>query len=270
MALWDDFLTDRDQEVREHYGSRPQGFGKRPVVMVIDINYNFTGDRREPILESIKRWRNSCGEEGWDAAQRTADLIEAAREKRIPIMYTTETDQRADGWDSGRWADKNERRQEDRAHDREIDEEDIDQSRPGILPRTGKGMHEAIAPRPQDILIGKKKPSAFFGTLLQSYLNELQADTMILAGGTTSGCVRATVVDGFSYHYRMMLVEECVFDRFQASHAVNLYDMHMKYADVVALDETVEYLTSCQEGLFDEQLPSLAEPELADPGGWWS
>lgn len=255
--VWDDFLTDRDQQVREHYGSRLAGFGQRPVVMVIDVNYNFTGYEREPILESIKKYRNSCGQEGWDAAESTGRLLAAAREKRLPIIYTTEVDQRIDGWDSGRANDKNARRREDRAHDRQAADEGSSDAFPGLVRRTGKDMHEAIKPEPVDILVGKRKPSAFFGTVLVSYLVELQADSIIVTGSTTSGCVRATVVDGFSYHFNMQVVEECTFDRFQASHALNLYDLHMKYADVVTLNETMRYIDGLDAGLFDEQMPSL-------------
>ncbi len=266
MAVWDRFLTERDQAVRSLYGSRPMGFGKRPVVLVVDINFNFTGDRPEPILESMKRWRNSCGEEGWQGAQNTAMMVEAARRKRIPIIFTTEEDQRADGWDSGRWADKNSRRTEDRAYDLEElrrGGEATMSDRPGYLPRRGKLMNSLVAPVPGDLIVGKRKPSAFFGTLLASYLVDLAADTVLVAGSTTSGCVRASVIDGFSYNYRMMVVEECTFDRFEASHAIELFDMHMKYADVVSLEEALRYLAELPEGLFDEQMPSLPQYSAA-------
>lgn len=260
---WDTFLTERDQSVRELYGSKIGGFGQRPVVMVIDINYNFTGDKREPILESVKRWRNSCGAEGWDAALKTGDLVRVARKKRIPIIHTTEVDQRADGWDSGRWADKNARRGEDRAYDRQHAESGNGDRLPGMLPRTNKAVHAGLEPRAGDIFVGKFKPSAFFGTTLISYLVDLQADSILVCGSTTSGCVRATVVDGFSYNYRMSIVEECTFDRFEASHAMNLFDMHMKYADVKPFSDVVAYIDELQVGLFDQQMPSLREYEAA-------
>jgi nicotinamidase-related amidase len=255
--LWSAFLTERDQRIQDLYGSKRAGFGKRPVVIVIDVNYNFTGDRREPILESVKRWRNSCGAEGWDAAMLIGRLLRKAREKRLPIVYTTEVDQRADGWDAGRWADKNARLGEDREHDRDH-APDVSSDFPGMLPRTNKQLHTDIEPQTGDLFIGKSKPSAFFGTMLVPYLVDLNADSLIVCGSTTSGCVRATVVDGFSYNYRMAVVKECTFDRFESSHAVNLFDMHMKYADVVAFAETLEYFDGLAEGLFDEQIPGLA------------
>lgn len=242
--IWDQFLTERDREVFGGSGyGKLAGFGERPVVLVIDVNYNFVGDRPEPIQESVKRWRNSCGEEGWAAAERIKVLTDAARSKGVPVLYSTGMESRPDGFDRGRWADKNSRNAEDRTVHREL----------------GNTIIPPIAPRPEDIVITKGKPSVFFGTLLTSYLVDLQADSIIACGTTTSGCVRATVIDGFSLNYRMSLVEECTFDRGQASHAINLFDMHQKYADVVPIADTLEYLAGLPAGLFDKRLPILRE-----------
>ena len=84
MPVWDAFLSERDRRIfgSAGYGQRA-GFGQRPVVLVIDVNYNFVGDRPEPIEESVKRWRNSCGEEGWAAVESIRRLTEAARQQRI-------------------------------------------------------------------------------------------------------------------------------------------------------------------------------------------
>ena len=83
------------------------------------------------------------------------------------------------------------------------------------------------------MLLPKKHPSAFFGTPLASYLIERGVDTLVVTGCTTSGCVRGTVVDGFAYNFRVLVPHECVYDRSQVSHAVNLFDMSEKYADVI-------------------------------------
>jgi nicotinamidase-related amidase len=107
-------------------------------------------------------------------------------------------------------------------------------------------------------VIEKHKPSAFFGTMLEGYLAQLEADSVITCGVATSGCVRATVVDGFSFNRRMIVVEECTFDRGQATHWINLFDMDMKYADVVTLEQTLSHLDSLEPGLFDAQMPVLA------------
>jgi len=246
MAVWDAYLSERDRHIfgGAGYGQRA-GFGERPVVLVIDVNYNFVGDRREPIEDSIKRWRNSCGAEGWTGVEHIATLLEAARARGLPIIYSTGNPPRADGFDSGRWSDKNSRRSEDL-------------SASSAAERVkGNTIAAPIAPHPEDIVIEKNKPSVFFGTLLAAYLTDLQADSIIACGTTTSGCVRATVVDGFSFNYRMSVVEECTFDRGQASHAISLFDLHQKYADVVSLAETITFLAGLPEGLFDARMPAL-------------
>ena len=90
-------------------------------------------------------------------------------------------------------------------------------------------------------MIYKQKPSGFFGTNMTSYLTLLGCDSVIVTGTTTSGCVRATVLDAFSLNYRISLAEEGCFDRSQASHAINLCDMNAKYADVVKTSEVLEF-----------------------------
>lgn len=245
MVDLNDVMSDRDKEVfaASGYGARA-GWGSRPVLLVIDVNYNFCGDKREPILDSMRTWRNSCGEAAWDAIPHIQRLIEVARSQRIPVLYSTAHDPRPDRFDSGRWADKNSRRHEDA----------LERSVPG------NAIVEQIAPLPQDIVLHKGKPSVFFGTLLNSYLVDLGADSIIACGTTTSGCVRATVIDGFSNNYRMSVVEECTFDRGDLSHRVNLFDMQQKYADVVSLDETTSFLKSLPDDLFVDRLASLAAP----------
>lgn len=89
--VWDAFLTARDKDVfaAAGYGQRA-GFGQRPAVVVIDVNYNFTGDRPEPILDSIKRWPNSCGEDAWEAMGYIKRLLDAARDQGLPVIYNHE------------------------------------------------------------------------------------------------------------------------------------------------------------------------------------
>jgi maleamate amidohydrolase len=236
MPVWDAFLSERDRRIfgSAGYGKRA-GFGQRPVVLVIDVNYNFVGDRPEPIEESVKRWRNSCGEEGWAAVESIRRLTEAARQQRIPVIYSTGMDLRSDNWDAGRWRDKNSRNSEDVT----------------VHAENGNTIVPPIAPQPQDLVIRKYKPSVFFGSMLAGFLADLQADSIIACGGTTSGCVRATVLDGFSLNYCMSVVEECTFDRGQASHALSLFDMQAKYADVISLEEALAFLCSLPQGLFD-------------------
>ena len=251
--VWNKFLTERDKQVfaTGGFGAR-QGFGERPVLLVVDVNYNFCGDRPEPILESIKRWRNSCGEEAWEGIKAIKKLILACRAKALPVLYTTGI-RRADNWDAGGWAWKNKRTRERTVAS------GTNQSGDTIIPD--------IAPAPQDIVIYKQKPSAFYATPLTSYLTLLGADSILLTGTTTSGCVRATVLDAFSSNYRCTVVEEGCFDRSQASHAINLCDIHAKYADVVKLEEVLAFVDTLPAGLFELPSSEASAPRLASAGG---
>ena len=242
--IWNKFLTERDKQVfaKGGFGTR-QGFGRRPAVLVIDVNYNFCGDRPEPILESIKRWHTSCGEDAWEGVKAIARLLAAARARELPVIYSTGI-RRSDSWDAGSWSWKNSRTTE-RAP----------APRAGV---SGNDIVTDIAPEPRDIVIYKQKPSVFSGTPLRSFLTLLGADSLIVTGTTTSGCVRATVIDAFSENYRVSVVEEGCFDRSQASHAINLCDMHAKYADVVKLQETLAFIHSLPKGMF--ALPEGKQP----------
>ncbi len=103
---------------------------------------------------------------------------------------------------------------------------------------------DEVAPADGEAVLRKSSPSAFWGTPLVGHLNQLGVDTIITCGESTSGCVRASVVDGCTNRYRMIVVEECVFDRHQATHAINLFDMDQKYADVLPLSEVLEYMAA--------------------------
>jgi nicotinamidase-related amidase len=235
MANWDDIFSDRDKQVFEKsgYGKRA-GFGQRPAVLVIDVNYNFVGDRPEPIIKSVERFRNSCGEEGWQGVYKIRELLAEARKKHLPTFYTTGHDDRTNPVAFGRWQGKNRRGSEDMSD----------------TWTKGNEIVAEIAPQDGDIVVRKQKPSAFFGTPLTSMLNEVHADSVLVTGCTTSGCVRASVIDAFSYNYKVSVVEECVFDRFIASHMVNLFDMNAKYADVIPLSDAIEYVRSLPDTLY--------------------
>ena len=235
--IWNRFLTERDKEVfaAGGFGARA-GFGKRPALLVIDVNWAFCGERPEPILQSIKRWRTSCGEEAWAALGYIRKLIDAAHGKGVPVIYTT-GEGRPDKWDRGSWGWKSSRA-----------DEAAGTVHPGI---DGNEIAAPIAPGPKDIVVKKQKPSGFFGTNLAAYLTLLGCDSVIVVGTTTSGCVRATAVDAFSLNYRVVLAEEGCFDRSEASHAISLCDMHAKYADVLPTAEVLAYLERLPSGLFD-------------------
>ena len=112
------------------------------------------------------------------------------------------------------------------------------------VPRAAYDFVAEVAPRPGDTLLPKKHPSAFFGTPLASYLIGQGADTLVVTGCTTSGCVRGSVVDAFAYNFRVLVPSDAVYDRSRVSHAVNLFDMAAKYADVMTTAECVTALAA--------------------------
>jgi len=228
------FLNDRDRGVLKSlgFGAR-MGFGGRPALVIVDTNYEFCGERPLPIMESIKHWRGSCGEEGWTAVAVMKRLIDAAHDKGLPVFYSTNT-RRMDRWDAGSWRWKSAGERAPGPRDPRLDD-----------------IVAEIAPRPQDVVIRKTKPSVFFGTPFLSYLNLLKVDSLLVCGGTTSGCVRATVLDAFSENLRCAVVADACFDRVEVSHAMNLVDMHSKYADVIDGDEALQFIGSLESGMFE-------------------
>ncbi len=103
-------------------------------------------------------------------------------------------------------------------------------------------IDERLNPKSTEPIIEKKFPSAFFGTNLASILIGLRVDTTILTGNSTSGCIRATCTDSCSYGFRTIIAKECVADRAPSVHEANLFDMDSKYADVVSVEEVLDYL----------------------------
>lgn len=224
--IWDEFITDLDRQVfaAAGYGKRI-GFGTRPALFVIDVQYNFLGDTPMPILEAVKQYRTACGEEGWKAVPHIKRLLDIARAKNFPVFYSI-SERRKDHADSGVQRFKNHRHEDGGS----------------VIGSKGVEVPEELVFLEKDTRISKRKPSAFFGTLLMSYLNDLDVDSIVLTGTSTSGCIRATAVDAYSYNFRTVIPEECVFDRFASSHAINLRDLDTKYADVISTDETAALL----------------------------
>jgi maleamate amidohydrolase len=242
MAAWDGLLTPDEQQVFETF-RRPKSLGKRPAVLVVDVNYAFVGLAPANIVDSVKDYSTSCGDRGWQAIDSIQSLIESGRERGIPIVYTTGLNATRAG---AHWANRARKPESQRV----LAEAEFEHR------RIGNRIVEQIAPAPGDLVVEKRGPSAFFGTALVSYLNELDVDTLIVAGTTTSGCVRASVVDAAAYNYYVGVVEECCFDRFDISHRVSLMDMHAKYGQVVSLAEAQAYLRTAEAAL--AEAPELA------------
>ena len=227
QRVWDQYLTERDRAHLAMRPSRRRGFGERPALLLIDLYRWVFGDKPEPILDALKKWPSSCGLEAWEAVPHIQKLLAKSREVGIPIVYLT-------GLGDVGVASRSPQRDSDLQGKRDPEAQDRLRRRFDII--------DEVAPLPGETVLRKASPSGFWGTPLVGHLNALHIDTIITCGESTSGCVRASVVDGSTYRFRMVVAEECVFDRHQATHAMNLFDMNQKYADVLALQEVLDYL----------------------------
>lgn len=219
---WLSAIPEEDLGVYELAGfGGPSGFGQRPALLLIDVQYRTAGDSSLPIRESIETmYPTSCGDRAWAAIPHIARLLAAAREADIPVIYPYVAPKKA--VDAGRFGSIN----------------------PAIttIPEHAYEFVAEVAPVEADILLPKRHASAFFGTALTSYLIDLGCDTVILAGCTTSGCIRATAVDAFSFNFHTVVAQECVYDRIEISHQIGLFDLDAKYADVMGVDQVIEHL----------------------------
>ena len=215
MNPWDGVVTEEEKEIYRAAGfGKPSGMGTRPALLIIDVQYRTVGTKPAPFREAVKEFPTACGQVGWDAVQNIERILALFRERGWPVLYPYVS--MKESFDTGRLAEKV----------------------PALMTVAAKGYEfvREVAPREGDILLPKKHPSAFFGTPLASYLVDLQADTLVVTGCTTSGCVRGTVVDGFAYNFKVAIPHECVYDRGPTAHAVNLFDMSEKYADVMTTE----------------------------------
>jgi maleamate amidohydrolase len=218
---WDGIISEEEQRAYAAAGfGRKTGLGVRPALLFIDVQYRTVGSTPKPFWEAIKEFPTACGDVGWNAVHRIERLLALFRERNWPVMYPYVSPKEA--FDKGRLADKV----------------------PSIMniARNGYDFVTEIAPREADILLPKKHPSAFFGTPLASYLINAGADTLVVTGCTTSGCVRGSVVDAFAFNFRVAVPHDAVYDRSATSHAVNLFDMASKYADVSSTDDLLAAL----------------------------
>jgi len=219
---WSKVIPHQEIEIYKKGGfGAPSARLQRPALLVIDVQYRSIGRVRAPIEESMSEYPTSCGEYGWRALPQIARLISAFRSRNMPIIFPYVAPKTAH--DGQRFAAKV----------------------PAIMKiaREGYEFVAECAPQEGDILLPKHHASAFFGTPLSSYLTNLHIDSLVVCGTTTSGCVRATVVDGSSYGYQIVVPHDAVFDRSQTSHAVNLFDMNAKYADVMTTDAALELVS---------------------------
>ena len=224
-AVWSDVLTDRDRRVIANAGyGKARGLGESPLLVVIDCQYNYIG-ADEPVDQQQDRWPAGGGEEAWAAIRTIAKLIDAARGADVPILYTRNVQKRTVRFDS-------------------FDGKSTWDKKTTLDGSEGTRIVDEIAPLEDDLVLDKSYASAFYGTPLLTYLVGLGADTLVITGVSTSGCVRASAVDAVTRGYKVAVVADAVADRIGASHRVALLDLWMKYTDVVDSVEAGDYLRS--------------------------
>jgi len=198
--------------------TRPRfGFGRKPVVVNVDLQKAYTG-----LGEFATAYETDPRQ-----LEYVNKLAELARAKNLPVVWT-HVAYMDSGEDCGIWGTRT----------------DTPDSLQNI--KTGSRRSEfddrLVIDAKRDIIFNKRMPSAFHDTHLASLLVWHRVDTVIITGGSTSGCVRATAVDSLSHGYRTIVPEECVADKHESPHFANLYDLAVKYADVVPVAEVIEFL----------------------------
>ena len=209
---------------KANFFGHPIGWGRKVGIVVVDMTRAFVEDRFA--LGSAKM--------GQAALRGIGQLLQVARPIGILVCFTKMVPFR-NRTEAGRWYDILPRRLRGRP-------------RPG-RPRV-RGDPAEIALRADEPVLVKGKPSAFFGTQLHSMLTFHNVDTLIITGMVTSGCVRATVDDAFALDYRVVIPLECVADRAEVPHRVNLFDMEMISADVLPLDAVLDRLRGLDRAIY--------------------
>ena len=217
---WKDVVPESDLKL--YAGWRRETFvGPRPALLAIDLYDLVYRGGPHPPAELNDRYPNTCGIYAHRAIAPTKTLIAAARRAGVPIFFCTQ-DIRPNNRPPGAVSTRRKRE----------------------VPVDGYALYHEFTLEAGDILIPKQRASIFAGTPLASHLALLGVQSLIVCGESTSGCVRASVVDGYSSGYHVTIVEQCTYDRAELTHKVNLFDMHHKYADVMHLDEVVAHLDS--------------------------
>jgi nicotinamidase-related amidase len=194
---------------------RPQPRLEVSALLVIDATEAFFGPDI-PTIEAARLVRTACGAPAWQTIPRVTELLAAFRAAGRPVVYTKPS-----------WRD----------------ERHVGGTTSGAVSQQGNDpIMAAIAPRTDEFVIEKAKASAFFGTPLTSYLVRNEVKTIVVAGGATSGCVRATVLDGASYGLDVVIADDACFDRSRLSHSVALFELDVKYAVVLSATDVVRVL----------------------------
>ena len=212
-----ELLADAIRSVDRYYKERGIfqdrfGFGRAPAVVVVDFAYGWTDDAYAGGSRRLD-----------EPVENTRRLVDVARRKHVPIIYTTSP-----------YRDQSRDPMFKSAADRSSDFR--------VWDRRATMIDERVAPQTEDLVIEKENASAFFGTHLTAYLIHHGVDTLLITGCSTSACIHATAIDAKSYRFRPVIVRECVGDRSAVAHIWTLFDVQARFADVVSLEETVDYL----------------------------
>jgi maleamate amidohydrolase len=214
---WREVFPPEEREIYQRAGfGVHQVTAAHPALLVIDVTYGFTGQRNMSDADAVAAYPNACVPAAWPAVDATVRLVAAARAAARPVLISRDTS--GDAGARSVWHGKHGRLAGRRTDDATIVAE--------------------LSPSATE-LIEKSVPSLFFGNDLADRLRVLGIDSVVVAGTSTSGCVRATVVDAFSHGFAVTVVEDCVFDRSPTSHAVSLFEIDQKYGNVVTLDDAL-------------------------------
>lgn len=231
---WDRYLSATERQVIANAGNgQVRGLGTRPALLVIDLQYNYVG-RDAPVEEQQDRWPAGGGEAAWAAIRTLVPVLEVFRARAVSVIHTRNVQRRTTqfdvisskaGWDHASTLDGH----------------------------PGAEIVAEVHPGEQGIVVDKSFASAFFGTPLISILHGLDVDTVLIAGVSTSGCVRATAVDAAMLGLRVGVIKDAVADRVEFSHAASLLDLWMKYADLITATEAMAVIaaTSADEWAVD-------------------
>lgn len=219
---WQGLYPEEIYDIYAPYQRETQIKGRTALLMIDLYQLCFAGGDR-PVRELLADYPSSCGEHAWAALPAIQQVLAATRSAELPVLYSTK-DQRNAGASTGVKATHR---------------------KPGADSTTkAYAIQPELAPVDGELMIHKERASCFFGTPLVTYLQKLKVETLLVCGESTSGCVRATVVDAYSYGFHTVVVEEGVFDRNPIAHRANLFDLHHKYADVMSVQEVLDHLES--------------------------
>lgn len=191
------------------------------ALVVVDVTWGFCGPRGADLLEAITAYPHACGPSAWEAVDSIARLVGEARDHDVPVVFTRPAVRLPGRLGVGVGRRKNPRQAAE-------------------LPEDAFDVVRDCGYRPTDVLLEKEAPSAFIATPLLRWFNRWGIRNVVVCGGTTSGCVRATAVDAFSHELAVTVVADATFDRIQRSHEVSLLDLELKYATVTVADRLTD------------------------------